>query len=258
MSPFPNVLEAEPNDTPEAASATAAALPVAFNGIIAKPGDVDCFRFKAKKGESFKFHAMAQALGSPLDPVIWVKPVGAKTGTAGQRAADSRPNQLGLAPAGGLNRETHDPVLEFTAPADGEYVLGVEDERGEGGADYVYRVEVRPETNAVHTYIAPEPENQFAPQLRQAIAIPAGNRTTVQVGVFATNRPFSGELELVGVNLPKGVTLHAPKITPGMTRVPVVFEAAEDAKPQAAARSIWSFGRSAARRSWRAATARRS
>lgn len=231
VSPFPNVLETEPNDTPETTSATAATLPVAFNGIIAKPGDVDCFRFRAKKGEQFKFHAMANALGSPLDPVIWVRPVGGKTG-AGQRAVDSRPNQLGFAPANGLNRETHDPVLEFTAPADGEYVLGVEDERGEGGGDYVYRVEVRPEVNAVHAYIAPEPDNQNAPQLRQAIAIPAGNRTTVQIGVFATNRPFNGDLELVGRNLPKGVTLHAPKIVPGMTKVPVVFEATPDAKPQ--------------------------
>jgi hypothetical protein len=233
VSPFPNVLEVEPNDTPESVQATAASLPVAFNGIIGKPGDVDCFRFKAKKGEQFKFYAMANALGSPLDPVIWVKSATAKAGTPGQRVADSRPNQLGHAPAGGLNRETHDPVLEFTAPADGEYILGVEDERGEGGADYVYRVEVQPEANAVYTYIAPEPENQFAPQLRQAICIPAGNRTTVQVGLFATNRPFSGDLELVGVNLPKGVTIHAPTIKQGMTKVPVVFEATEDAKPQA-------------------------
>ena len=231
VSAFPNVLEVEPNDAPETATGVAS-LPVAFNGIIDKPGDVDCFKFRAKKGEQFKFHAMAQTLGSPLDPVIWVKAVGAKTGAPGQRVTDSRPNQLGYAPAGGLNRETHDPVLEFTAPADGEYILGIEDERGEGGADYVYRVEVTPQTNAVHTYIAPEPENQFAPQLRQAISIPAGNRTTVQVGIFATNRPFAGELELVGVNLPKGVTLHAPKITPGMTKVPVVFEAAEGTKPE--------------------------
>ncbi len=232
VSAFPNVLEAEPNDSPETATGVAS-LPVAFNGIIDKPGDMDCFRFRAKKGEQFRFHAMAHVLGSPLDPVIWVKTVGAKAGTPGQRVADSRPNQLGYAPAGGLNRETHDPVLEFTALADGEFVLGIEDERGEGGLDYVYRIEVTPQTNAVHTYIAPEPENQFAPQLRQAISIPAGNRTTVQVGIFATNRPFTGELELVGLNLPKGVTLHAPKITPGMTKVPVVFEAAEGTKAEA-------------------------
>lgn len=231
-SPFPNVLEAEPNDTPEATSATAAALPVAFNGIIGKPGDVDCFRFRAKKGERFLFHAMAQSLGSPLDPVIWVQAAGGKGGR--QRATDSRPAQLGLAPANGLNRESLDAALEFVAAADGEYILGVEDERGEGGADFVYRVEARPEVSAVHTYIAPEPENQNAPQLRQAIAVAPGNRTTVQIGLFATNRPFSGELELVGVNLPKGVSIRAPKVTPGMVKVPVVFEASVEAKSQAA------------------------
>ena len=235
VSPFPNVLEVEPNDTPEQVSTGAVAtLPVAFNGIIDKPGDVDCFHFRAKKGERFVFHAMANALGSPLDPVIWIRAVGGKSNAVLVRATDSRPNQLGHAPAGGLNRETHDPVLEFAAPADGEYVLGVEDEHGQGGPDFVYRVEVRPEENAVHTYIAPEPENQFAPQLRQSISVAAGNRTTVQVGVFATGRPFAGELELVGVNLPKGVTVRAPKITPGMQRVPVVFEAVADAKPEAA------------------------
>jgi len=235
VSPFPNVLETEPNDTGDLVSPTTTAdLPVAFNGIINKPGDVDCFRFRAKKGEQYRFHALANALGSPLDPAIWIKPVGGKSNVPPLRATDSRPNQLGFAPAGGLNRESHDPVLEFTAPADGEYILGIEDERGEGGSDYVYRIEARPEENAVYTYIAPEPDNQNQPQLRQSIAVAPGNRFTVQVAVFNTSRPFNGELELVGVNLPKGVTLHAPRLTAGMTRVPVVFEAAADAKPQAA------------------------
>lgn len=233
VSPFPNVLEVEPNDTPETTSASAVSLPAAFNGVINKPGDVDCFRFTAKKGEQFTFHALANALGSPVDPVLWIRPVGGRANTV-LRSADSRPNQLGLAPAGGLNRETHDPVLEFTAPADGEYIVGIENERGEGGDDYVYRIEARPEENAVYTYIAPEPENQFLPQLRQSISVAPGNRTTVQVAVFSTNRPYNGELELVGVNLPKGVTVHAPKFTPGLTRVPVVFEASADAKPQGA------------------------
>lgn len=226
VSPFPNVLEAD--------TAQAVTLPAAFNGIISKAGEVDTFRFKAKKGEQFKIHALANALGSPLDPVIWVKAVAGKTNAVLQRAADSRPNQLGLAPAGGLNRESHDPFLEFTAPADGEYLLGIEDERGEGGSDYVYRIEARPEESAVYTYIAPEPDNQFQPQLRQAISVAPGNRATVQVAIFNTGRPFSGDMELVGVNLPGGVTLHAPKLTAGTTRVPVVFEAAADAKPQAA------------------------
>lgn len=233
VSPFPNVLEFEPNDNPESVSlGHIAQLPVAFNGIIRKPGDVDCFRFRARKGEQFKIHALANALGSPVDPVIWVKPVNGRGNAT--RISDSRPNQIGIPQSGGLNRDNHDPVLDFTAAADGEYILGIENERGEGGSDFVYRIEARPEDNAVYTYIVPEQENRFQPQLRQSIAVPAGNRFTVQVAIFNTNRGYNGDLELAGVNLPKGVTIHAPKLTPGMTRVPVVFEAAADAKPQAA------------------------
>ncbi len=235
VSPFPNVLEAEPNDSPEAIeSLKVASLPIAFNGIIQKPGDIDCFRFQAKKGDQYRFHALANALASPLDPVIWIKAVNAKPNAAAQRATDSRANQLGLPPTGGLNRVTHDPILEFTAPADGEYILGIEDERGEGGDNFVYRIEVSPAEDAIYTYIAPEPENQQQPQIRQSIVVPAGNRYTAQIGIVTTGRPYSGDLEIVGVNLPEGVTLHAPKLTSGMTRVPVVFEAAAGVKPQTA------------------------
>lgn len=237
VSPFPNVLEAEPNDPPTKSSwggrsIQISSLPAAFNGVINQPGDVDLFAFRARKGEQFRFHAMANCLGSPADPVVWIKTFSGKDVTP--RATDSRPNQLGYAPANGLNRDTLDPVVEFTAPADGEYFLGVEDERGEGGPDYVYRVEVAPVANAVYTYIAAEPENQNNPQVRQAIVLAPGNRWTSQVAIFSTSRPHPGDLEIVGVNLPKGVTVSAPKLTPGVTKVPVVFEAAADVKPQAA------------------------
>lgn len=235
VSPFPNVLETEPNDTPEGVPSTSpASLPAAFNGIINRPGDVDCFRFRAKKGEQYRFHALANALGSPVDPTIWIKPANAKPGAAAVRATDARANQLGLSPIDGASRNTLDPVLEFTVPADGEYILGVENDRGEGGSEHVYRVEVQLDSTAIFTYLPPEPDNRFMPQLRQAIAVPAGNRYTTQVAVFTTNRPIAGELELAAIGLPPGVTLHAPKITPTMTRVPVLFEAAADAKPQAA------------------------
>lgn len=232
VSPFPNVLEAEPNDTPEAiTTASASILPIAFNGIIEKPGDVDCFRFQAKKGDRFKVHALANVLGSPLDPTIWIKSLAAKPG-APIRATESRPNQLGYPPIGGLNRDTLDPVIEFTVPADGEYVLGVEDDRGNGGKDFVYRVEITAETDAVLTYIPLEAENQFTPQARQAINVPSGGRYNTSVSILNTNRPFNGELELIAVGLPEGVKMIAPRVTTAMPRVPVVFEAAPGAKLQ--------------------------
>lgn len=225
VSPFANVLEAEPNDTPEAVTSAASELPIAFNGIIQKEGDVDCFRFVAKKGDRYRFHALANALGSPLDPTITISQADGKKAQL-QRATDSRPNQLALPPAGGLNRDTLDAVIEFTAPADGEFVLKVEDDRGAGGADYVYRVECRPETDAVYTYIPLEPENQFTPQARQTINVAAGNRYNTSISVFNANRAFSGDLELVAIGLPEGVTMTAPRVTAAMPRVPVVFEAA--------------------------------
>ncbi len=231
VSPFDNVLEAEPNDSEDAIkSQSAASLPIAFNGIIEKSGDIDCFRFTAKKGERFKIHCLANSLGSPLDPTIWVKQVGAKGNP--QRATDSRPNQLGYPPFGGMNRDTLDPILDFTAAADGEYVLGVEDDRGNGGADFVYRVEISPETDAVYVYIPQDGEAAFQPQSRQSISIPSGGRYNTQLSIFNSNRPFNGDLELVALGLPEGVTMHAPQVTPAMPRVPVVFEAAPDAKLQ--------------------------
>lgn len=231
VSPFDNVLEAEPNNSEEdIKSQSATSLPIAFNGIIEKAGDIDCFRFTAKKGERFKIHCFANSLGSPLDPTIWIKQVGARGNP--QRANDSRPNQLGYPPFGGMNRDTLDPILDFTAAADGEYILGVEDDRGNGGNDFVYRVEISPETDAVYVYIPQDGENQFQPQSRQSISIPSGGRYNTQLGVINANRPFNGELELVALGLPEGVTMHAPRITPAMPRVPVVFEAAPDAKLQ--------------------------
>ncbi len=231
VSPFDNVLEAEPNDSEDAIkSQSATSLPIAFNGIIEKSGDVDCFRFTAKKGERFKVHCLANALGSPLDPTIWIKQVGAKGNP--QRATDSRPNQLGYPPFGGMNRDTLDPFLDFTAAADGEYVLGVEDDRGNGGADFVYRVEISPEIDAVYVYIPQDGEAAFQPQSRQSISVPSGGRYNTQLSIINSNRPFNGELELVALGLPEGVTMHAPRVTPAMPRVPVVFEAAPDAKLQ--------------------------
>ena len=53
-----NVLEAEPNDAFE--NATAAELPLAFNGRIEKAGDVDFFKFTAKKGQVWEVECYAQ------------------------------------------------------------------------------------------------------------------------------------------------------------------------------------------------------
>jgi hypothetical protein len=77
---YPDVLEAEPNDSPGAAQTLA--IPSTVNGRVwtAVPAggvrharaDQDVFRFTARTGQALVFDVTAQQLGSPLDSIIEV------------------------------------------------------------------------------------------------------------------------------------------------------------------------------------------
>ena len=69
-SPFTNVLEQEPNNDAATATNYKGELPVAFNGIISQPQDMDFFRFTAKKEQAMDIHVIARQLRSPLDSVL--------------------------------------------------------------------------------------------------------------------------------------------------------------------------------------------
>ncbi len=77
---YPDVLEAEPNDS--VGLAQPLAIPSTANGRIwtaapegggpAAPIDQDVFRFTARKGQALVFDVTAQQLGSPLDSIVEV------------------------------------------------------------------------------------------------------------------------------------------------------------------------------------------
>ena len=69
------MIEKEPND--DQAHATPFEAPMALNGVIEKPGDVDQFVFKATKGQVFDIHCYARRIRSPLDPVMYLGKKGA-------------------------------------------------------------------------------------------------------------------------------------------------------------------------------------
>lgn len=69
-SATPELLEAEPNDTP--ASATSIQVPGSANGRLSKATDADHFRFDAKKGQRWIIETMAARRGSPADTKIEV------------------------------------------------------------------------------------------------------------------------------------------------------------------------------------------
>jgi hypothetical protein len=124
LSTIDNTLEAEPNETLEKGTLAVEAQAYALNGIIEKPGDVDCFRVPLKKGQVFECRALAQVLGSPLDPVVNIySPKGASL--------------VGNDDGGGMRRL--DSRFKITASVDGIYTVRVADHLERGGANFVYR-----------------------------------------------------------------------------------------------------------------------
>ena len=211
LSTVDNTLEAEPNDSLEKGTLAVAADAYALNGIIEKPGDIDYFRVPLKKGQVFECRALAQVLGSPLDPVVNVYP------------PKGPPSIVGNDDGGGMRRL--DSRFKFTASVDGVYTVRITDHLERGGPNFVYRIEM----------VASQPSLSFASpdysvndsSLRQFMAVPRGGRMVLLENF--TRNGVSGDYRFDLKGLPAGVKLledAAPGDLPG---VPLVLEAAADA-----------------------------
>lgn len=199
-----NVLEQEPNDA--FAQATAAELPLAFNGIIQQEGDADCFVFEAKKGQTWEVECYARRVRSPLDPVMSLY------------YADGR----GI--AGNDDSRGPDSYIRFTVPEDGKYIVRVTDHLGRGGPEFIYRIELTPVAPSLSLSI---PRVDQYSQYRQTIYVARGNRFGAVINASRVN--FGGELQLAPSALPQGVSLVADPMPASVSAMPVVFEAAADA-----------------------------
>jgi len=203
VSELTNVLETEPNDARD--TATSFQAPAALNGIIDRPGDVDHFKFSAKKNQTYDVRVYARApFRSPLDSVLSI----------------SRANGAGV----GSNDDSGGPdsYLRFKAPADDDYVVVVRDQLSDGAPDFVYRVEVTPVQPGL-TLSLPE-RVQYVPI---TVSVPRGNRTAVMVNAARAN--FGGELELSTAGLPAGIDTGPVKMAANQSSIPFLFSAQSEA-----------------------------
>ncbi len=120
------VVEAEPNNTPQQAST--AALPTSLWGAIADKGDVDCVRFEGRAGQTIVFDLAASSLGSKVDGVLTLF------------------DALGHVVASNNDFDgAEDPLLAYRLPADGTYTVSVGDLQLAGSADkHFYRLSIGP------------------------------------------------------------------------------------------------------------------
>jgi hypothetical protein len=127
---LPEVVEDEIDGDPVPVPVT---LPVTVNGRIFPREDVDIWSFHATKGQPVYCEVRAARLGSPLDARLEVRD------PQGRRLAESH----GRGP---------DPILRFTAPADGDYQVHIHDVRFHGGQAYVYRLTITADPHVDYFY----------------------------------------------------------------------------------------------------------
>jgi len=204
VSKDPNAFEVEPNQ--DLATATQVEFPSTLNGILSEAGDVDFFRFNAKKGQVFDVECYARRIQSPVDPVMHIyKPDnGVLASNDDSRGPDS--------------------YARITIPADGEYKVRVTDLLGQGGPEFIYRIELNAVTPGLTLGI---PRVARYQQDRQRIYVPRGGRFATIISASRAN--FGGELELLNPELPAGITMVAQSMPANLNTMPVVFEAAADA-----------------------------
>lgn len=231
VTSHPNVLEAEGQNTPKTPQRFT--IPAALNGIIATDGEVDQWRFHATKGDRLDVRVFARTLGTPLDPKVSIR--------SAESAADAPPlveeDDASLADRGYWSCHTRlrpkdllDPAFTFQAPATGDYVLGIEDTRGIGGPEHIYRIEIGPHRDGLHPFV----NGQFSFKIQRSVAfvVPQDNRWTLNVSLGeGVGTKFKGDVELEAIGLPPGVTMFAPRYTQGLRQMPVQFAAAANAKP---------------------------
>jgi hypothetical protein len=105
----------EPRDVP---------LDVAIHGRIERAGASDQYRFRARQGERVVVECLAERIESRLRAVLEV------FDNTGRRLAVNR-GYFGT-----------DPLIDFRVPADGSYVVRIQDLTSSGSPDHIYRLEL--------------------------------------------------------------------------------------------------------------------
>jgi hypothetical protein len=211
VSPLPQVLEHEPNDTPEQANRIT--IPCGINGRIGRRRDLDHFVFRAVKGQAVRFEVKARrfgtALHSSLDSVLDIMtPKGAIVANNDDTALDGYVLYK-------------DSSLVFTPPADGDYILRIRDLNNKGGDTAVYFIEAdwaRPDFT-----LRTDPDKAM---------LGPGASSAWHVHLTRLHG-FMGPVKVEVEGLPAGVTASSLTIPPAMTQGLVVLTAAADA-PQTA------------------------
>jgi hypothetical protein len=163
LSDVPELTEQEPNDEP--AKANKLPVPGGVSARFEKAGDVDHFKVACKKGAKYTAAAMTYEINTPTEVLI--------------RVLDAKGAEIGRSNPAQANAK-----VDFTASADGDYVIACEQLNYLSGPNEIYHLSVHPATGDFAVTLA----------LDHAEA-PVGGGTAVMATVTRLNG-FSGAIDL--------------------------------------------------------------
>jgi hypothetical protein len=235
LGDLPEVIEAEPNDEP--AQGQLLALPITVNGRIDRPSDQDRFRLHLTAGGKLAVRVAAQQLGSPLDAIVTI------TDSTGKEllAIDDRQPVPREPPVVRTIEQPllDDPLGEFTAAIEGDYVLTIEDRFNHGGPEYGYRLELSPAADfELVVQPADAVANRAPPQGRRrngplranysgagsgSLSLDRGGSGSLAVRAFRNG--YNGPIELSVEGLPAGVQAGPATIAGGQNETTISLTA---------------------------------
>lgn len=231
VAPFGDVFERPGHNSPDNPQQVETELPVALNGRIESEGEVDWFRFSARKGERFRVFGYGKTLDSELDPRIWIRPAPGNPSRKTYDEDDSRwePHDLVGHHYRHQQKLRLDPVFMFEPDTDGEWLIGIGDTRREFGPHHIYRIEFQPHVDSAFVHFPAYPSTPTI--IRDRVTLFPGRSllrpVTVQPG-FGSK--YGGLLQLRAEGLPKGVSMECRPFRQSDGIIPVLFTTEENAK----------------------------
>ena len=199
---LPEVLEREPNNTPDTAQGVSSSITI--NGRIDKPGDVDFFKFDGSG--VLVAEVYARRLYSPLDSLVCLTD---RSGRVVAHNDDFEDRSWPLI--------THHADSRLLTVSKGAHYISISDVQGRGGADYAYRLYIRP----------PRPDFELRVTPSSVIAKPG---TCVPISVHAFRRDgFDKDIALQLENAPPGFGLGGAWVPEGQDSVRLTLFVPADA-----------------------------
>ncbi len=211
---FPELMEAEPNDSREQAQTLA--WPVTVNGRMDRRADHDWYRIEVKPDQKLVFTMDAESVGgSKMDPTLTL--------------TDAKGKQLKYVDdgikVGGSPAANRDPVFTYAFKEGGVYYLDVASSGRQFGPEQIYRLTVH-EPQPDFGFSLPGAYRGHGPLDR--FRVPKGGKVEIPLQLGGID-DFEGEVKVEVKGLPKGVTATPTVVTTKKGTGKLLLTAAADA-----------------------------